>query len=78
LLKALSNVFQSTLYLPALALNKQVDAIMLRFQNFEECVSKRLLSRIALAWNRQGFPGAGGGMAFYQVFEVIVVDIVCE
>jgi hypothetical protein len=52
LFKAFPNVFQSTFNLPAFALNKQVDAVMLGFQDFEKCISERLLGCVALAWDR--------------------------
>lgn len=50
---------------------------MLGSEDLEECLSKGPLGRVALAWNRQGFTGAGRGLVLDQVFEVVIVDVNC-
>lgn len=68
---------QSSFYLAAFAAYEQVYAVVLRLQNLEEGISEGSLGALALSWYRNGFVCAGRGLMFDQVFEVVIVDVVC-
>lgn len=50
---------------------------MLRLEDLEEVVPKCLFRSPALPWYRNGLVRAWGGLVLDEIFEVIVVDIVC-
>jgi hypothetical protein len=68
---------QSPLDLAALASHEEVDAIMLLCQNIEEGIAECALGAFALAWDRYGLVRAGRSLVLYEVFEVVVVDVIC-
>lgn len=67
------------LYLPRLALNKQIDPMMLLLQYQKQIILE--LPRFvvyAAAGHCDCFSLAGGGALFDEVFDVVVVDVVCS
>jgi hypothetical protein len=69
---------QPSLDLAALASHEQVDAIMLLRYDLEEGVPERPLGAFALSRNRYGFVRARRRLVLDEVFEVIVVDVICS
>jgi hypothetical protein len=70
-------MLQPPLDLATLAPNKEVDAIVLLRQDMEEDVSECALGALALAWDRYGLVRAGRRLVLDEVFEVVVVDVIC-
>ena len=50
---------------------------MLCFEDLEEGISKGSFTAFALAGDRDGFVGTGRGLVLDEVFEVVVVNVVC-
>jgi hypothetical protein len=71
-------MLQSPSDLSAFATNEQVDAIMLNLEDLEETVSKGRFGAFTLAGNGDGFVGTGSGVVFYEIFKIIVIDVVCD
>lgn len=72
----LANVVEPSLDLAALALDEEMDAIMLGLQDIEEGLAECSFGRCALAGYGESSAGAGCGVMLDQVLEVVVVDIV--
>ena len=68
-------MFQPSFNLTTLAPYEQVDAFVLRVEDFEEGVSKGALGACALARNGDGLVRTRSGLVFDQVFEVVIVDV---
>lgn len=75
-LQAFVNMLQSALNLSTLASDEQVHAIMLAFQIAKEGAPKSLLTRIALAWDRQRLASSRCCLMFDEIFEVVVINVV--
>lgn len=69
---------ESALDLSRLALHKEINAGVLVGQNVEEGVLELAELLVASAGDGDGLALAGGGILFDEVFDVIVVDVVCE
>jgi hypothetical protein len=65
------------LNLPRLALHEQIYATVLFFEYEVEVVFERLCDKVGLAGDRNGLALCWSRPLFNEVFDVVVVDVVC-
>lgn len=71
------NHTKPVLYLPRLAFYEQVYATVLFFEYEVEVVFEIVCKGVGLARNRDGLALSRGRPLFNEVFDIVVVDVVC-
>lgn len=65
------------LYFPCLALHEQINAVVLFFQDVVKVILEAQSFDVGLARYSNGLAFAWGGMFLDDLFNIVVVDIIC-